>query len=256
MLTYKGSGVLNSLINKLPFELHLPGYQYCGPGTNLKTRLAKGQVGINKLDSACREHDIAYSTHSTLENRHKADRVLENKAWERVRASDSNFGEKSAAWLVSNAMKAKRKLGMGMTRKPGIKNKKVAFRQALLNPLKHHGYGLNIKETVKAARAAVKEAGGRKKIRVPRVIPVPKTGGFLPLLLAGLAALGSLTGGAAAVAKSVNEAKAAQQKLEESKRHNQKMEAIALGKKGDGLYLKKFRSGLGLYIKKQLPKNC
>lgn len=31
----KGKGLVNSIINKLPFELHLPGYQYCGPGTKL-----------------------------------------------------------------------------------------------------------------------------------------------------------------------------------------------------------------------------
>lgn len=27
-----GSGILNKLIDKLPFELHLPKYNYCGPG--------------------------------------------------------------------------------------------------------------------------------------------------------------------------------------------------------------------------------
>lgn len=57
----KGKGFVNNLINKLPIELHLPGYQYCGPGTNLKKRLARGDPGINELDKACKEHDIAYS---------------------------------------------------------------------------------------------------------------------------------------------------------------------------------------------------
>lgn len=28
----RGSGLVNKLIDKLPFELHLPGYNYCGPG--------------------------------------------------------------------------------------------------------------------------------------------------------------------------------------------------------------------------------
>lgn len=31
-----GSGMLNKIINSLPFEVHLPGYQYCGPGTKLE----------------------------------------------------------------------------------------------------------------------------------------------------------------------------------------------------------------------------
>lgn len=28
----RGSGLVNKLIDKLPVELHLPGYNYCGPG--------------------------------------------------------------------------------------------------------------------------------------------------------------------------------------------------------------------------------
>ncbi|KAJ8873234.1 hypothetical protein PR048_026868 [Dryococelus australis] len=36
----KGHGILNALINKLPFELYLPKYNYCGPGTKLAKCLA------------------------------------------------------------------------------------------------------------------------------------------------------------------------------------------------------------------------
>jgi hypothetical protein len=39
-------------------ELHLPGYNYCGPFTKLDKRLAKGDERINKLDAGCKEHDI------------------------------------------------------------------------------------------------------------------------------------------------------------------------------------------------------
>jgi hypothetical protein len=35
----RGGGFVNSLINKLPFELHIPGYNFCGPGTKLEERL-------------------------------------------------------------------------------------------------------------------------------------------------------------------------------------------------------------------------
>ena len=57
----RGSGLLNRAINALPIELHIPGYQFCGPGTHLEKRLVRGDRGINPLDAACREHDIAYS---------------------------------------------------------------------------------------------------------------------------------------------------------------------------------------------------
>jgi hypothetical protein len=73
---YRGEGVVNSLINKLPFEIHIPGYNYCGPGTKLSKRLARGDQGVNKLDEACKEHDIAYNNHEDLQQRHKADSVL------------------------------------------------------------------------------------------------------------------------------------------------------------------------------------
>ena len=78
---YSGDGLLNTAINKLPFELHIPGgYRFCGPGTKLEKRLARGDKGINELDEACKEHDIAYSKEKDLEHRHKADRILADKA--------------------------------------------------------------------------------------------------------------------------------------------------------------------------------
>lgn len=128
--------------------------------------------------------------------------------------------------------------------------------------LKHDPVGLIGdlgKQAVRAAAVArkiIREDG--KKVRVPRVIPIAKTGGILPLLpliFGGLSAAGALAGGGAAVAKAVNEAKAKAKMLEESQRHNQMMEAIALGKGGKGLYLKKSKAGYGLYLKKRMPKN-
>jgi len=107
-----GKSLLNSVINRLPFEAHIPRYSYCGPGTKLKERLARRDKGINPLDSACRTHDIAYENSNNLDIRHKADKLLEEQAWQRVKANDSSIKEKLAAYGVVNAMKAKRKVGM------------------------------------------------------------------------------------------------------------------------------------------------
>ncbi len=219
------------------------------------------------MDAACREHDIAYSENrEDLHKRHQADKVLENRAWERVKAKDSSFGEKSAAWLVTNVMKAKRKLGMGMRRR---RQQTKPFKSCILNKIKKHvkQYGNggpggeiptkeNIKLALKAARMTIKQIGGRKKVKLPRVIKVPKVGGVLPLIpiFAGLSAMGALSGGAAGIAKAVNDARAAADKLKESQRHNRTMEAIALGRKGSGLYLAKHKTGHGLFLKK-MPKN-
>jgi len=165
------SGLLNRAINALPFELHIPGYQFCGPGTRLTKRLARGDEGINPLDAACREHDIAYSrSNSDLTDRHTADKVLADKALGRVTARDSALSERAAAAAVWAAMKAKTKIGMGMKSK---------------------------KKTT------------RKKATKKWILPTTKRGGELPFLPM-LGALESLIGGAASVAKAVNDSKAMQ----------------------------------------------
>ncbi|KAJ8909674.1 hypothetical protein NQ315_011378 [Exocentrus adspersus] len=144
MPLHYGEGVLNTLIDKLPFELHIPGYQFCGPGTKLEKRLLKGQKGVNPLDSACRQHDIAYSQSGSLQDRHKADKELENRAWERFKSRDAKFGEKASAWFITTAMKTKRNLG-----KTSMPDKEPVKKLAL--------------HALKAAKQAVKKVGGKKE---------------------------------------------------------------------------------------------
>lgn len=251
MIVYKrrGRGLVNRLLNKLPIELHLPGYQFCGPGTKLTKRLARGDPGINPLDVACKEHDIVYSQNrENIEARNAADRVLADKAWKRVVSKDSGIKEKAAAFAVTSAMKLKSKFGMGV---PFRKIVKAASKSVVPSKSARKV----ILSALKGARKAVKDAGGKRNIGIPRILPVPsKVGGFLPFLIplfAGLSATGAIAGGAAGIAKAVNDAKSAKQALEESQRHNRKMEDIALGK---GLYLKPHKTGLGLRLKSGLRK--
>lgn len=260
-----GSGLLNNLIDKLPIELHLPGYQYCGPGTKLTKRIARGDRGINPLDAACKIHDIAYANKKTLEDRHKADYELEQKAWKRVKSPNSSLREKGAAWFVTTAMKAKRKLGMGLKQKRLKKKinkrktktaKQIAFGSGLRNNIRH---ALNSTATKKAlnnnilkvannalgyAKTFVKKNGGKKRIRTPRIIPIPKSGGVLPLIpiFAGLSALGTLASGASSIVKALNTVK--------NTRQNNTTDSIAIGKKGNGIFLKPYRSGYGLFLNK------
>jgi hypothetical protein len=118
--------------------------------------------------------------------------------------------------------------------------------------------GKSMRQAIQLALSAAKKFKKGKTIRPAgkgdvfgeRVLPLPKTGGVLPLLpiFAGLSALGTLAGGAAGVAKAITEAKDAKRRLGELQRHNETMEAIAL-RKGSGLFLKPYRKGLGLYMK-------
>ncbi|KAF6198040.1 hypothetical protein GE061_007786 [Apolygus lucorum] len=109
-----GSGLFNTILKNIPFEIHAAGYNYLGPGTNLDERLQRGDVGVNKLDEAAKEHDIFYRDHQKTTDRHKADKVLEGKAWERLKSSDANLNERFWAFNTAAAMKVKRTFGMGI----------------------------------------------------------------------------------------------------------------------------------------------
>lgn len=155
-------------------------------------------------------------------------------------------------------MKAKIKLDMGIRKKKPAKKCHTCFEMKKV-PLRHIVRAAKasmrpgadaVKSALKGACEAVKNAGGKRGVQSPRILPVPsKVGGILPFLIpifAGLSATGALAGGAAGIAKAVNDASSAKRALEESQRHNATMEAIALGK---GLYLIPYRKGLGLCLK-------
>lgn len=57
---------------------------------------------------------------------------------------------------------------------------------------------------LRAATKAIKKAGGRKKIRISRIIPYETEVGEILLIFTGLSAFGSLVGGGNAVAKNVD----------------------------------------------------
>lgn len=106
------------------------------------------------------------------------------------------------------------------------------------------------KALMELAYTAAKDFASDFPIKLPRIIPVPKTGGFLPLvpIFAGLSAAGSLAGGAAGIVKAINAYKIAKKQLAESERHNKEMETLLIGR---GLHLKPYKDGLGIYVTKK-----
>jgi len=82
---------------------------------------------------ACREH--AYSRSNDLTDRHAADKVLADKALERI-ARDSALSERAAA-AVWAGMKAKTKISMGM--KPKKTTRKKAMKKQILTTAKRGG---------------------------------------------------------------------------------------------------------------------
>ena len=69
-----GKGVdIQKWLSKTGIEFHVPGYQYLGPGTKLKKRLARGDPGINRLDKIAKQHDIDYARAKNLQDKWIAD---------------------------------------------------------------------------------------------------------------------------------------------------------------------------------------
>ena len=72
-----GGSFLNSLVNKLTFEMHLPGHNFTGPGIKLNRRLNRDgtpkewSMPINRVDNAAYHHDLCYSKHDDTKTRNE-----------------------------------------------------------------------------------------------------------------------------------------------------------------------------------------
>ena len=96
-----GSLDVQKWLGKTGIEFHWPGYQFMGPGTHLKKRLARGDKGINRLDKIARIHDIDYSRSRNLKDKWAADKKM-------VKAIDNLPGRNTPTeFIVKNIMKAK-----------------------------------------------------------------------------------------------------------------------------------------------------
>lgn len=88
---------------------------------------------------------------------------------------------------------------------------------------------LTDKQITKIKKAQQNKKGVRLELSYNQIST--KEGGFLPLLLAGLAAIGSIATGASAIANAVNTKNAKDKELEELKRHNKAIEGKGISKK-------------------------
>ena len=72
-----GESFLNSLVNKLPFEMHFPGHNFTGPGTELYKILnsdgtpKEWSIPINRVDNAAYHHDLCDSKQDDTKTRNE-----------------------------------------------------------------------------------------------------------------------------------------------------------------------------------------
>jgi len=107
--------LLNTAINKLPFELHWPGHQFTGPGTKLHKRLdskdkpKSHSKPINRVDGTSMLHDICYRDNKNKKGRTSCD-------WQMVKRlrniKKPNLREKVERKIIGGIIATKAALGV------------------------------------------------------------------------------------------------------------------------------------------------
>ena len=117
----KGVSLLNKAINNLPFEMHLPGHNFTGPGTKLKKRLnpdltpKKWSKPVNRVDKAAYHHDVCYLRNDDTATRNAV--CDKNMLKELEGIYNPTFPERLDKSIVSKLIGTKVKFGMGGKKK-------------------------------------------------------------------------------------------------------------------------------------------
>ena len=130
--------------SKYPGEKHLPGYQYCGPGTRLDIRLDEndrplsGEEPINRVDQTCYRHDLDYrNAEEDLSEKHEADRIMLQQL---NLITNPALRERLDRLLIKGIINSKLKLGVGV----GLANR-VQLANELHKPYRKLGKLLKVK---------------------------------------------------------------------------------------------------------------
>jgi len=120
--TQTGSDMFNKAVNNLPFELHLPGHNFTGPGTRLDKRLnpdltpKEWSKPINKVDTAAYHHDLCYAKHRDRKERNEICDTQMLRELDDI--NNPTLRERLDRSLVKNIINAKVKLGLGFKKLP------------------------------------------------------------------------------------------------------------------------------------------
>ena len=117
----QGGSVLNKAINSLPFEMHLPGHNFTGPGTKLSKRLNPDMTPkqwskpINRVDNAAYHHDVCYLKNKDTKTRNAL--CDKNMLQELDGIVNPTLRERMDRSIVDKIIGTKMRLGMGIKKK-------------------------------------------------------------------------------------------------------------------------------------------
>ena len=114
----EAGSLFNKAVNNLPFELHLPGHNFTGPGTKLNKRLnpdltpKEWSKPINKVDTAAYHHDLCYAKHQDRKTRNE---ICDKEMLQELDEIEKpTLRERLDRSLVKNIINAKVKFGLGL----------------------------------------------------------------------------------------------------------------------------------------------
>src|SRR6266853_6878481 len=100
-------------------ELHLPGYNFCGPFTRLDKRLDSNDVPyewskpINKIDEISMMHDLTYRDYNSAKGRQVADQIMLD-ALDNLNDDELTTREKLDRRIVRPLILARKFVGFGL----------------------------------------------------------------------------------------------------------------------------------------------
>ena len=103
-----------------PFEMHLPGYNFAGPFTQLDRRLGPddeplpNSIPINVIDKIAYLHDVMYRDYPTAKGRQVADKIMLD-ALDSLDDKDLTTREKIDRRIVRPLIALRKWSGMGLS---------------------------------------------------------------------------------------------------------------------------------------------
>ncbi|GIY97136.1 DUF5679 domain-containing protein [Caerostris extrusa] len=115
-----GGDIVSWLQDKLnpPSKCIFQVINITGPFTKLKKRLERGDPGINRVDKACKKHDIDYNETKDTKQRHIADQKFLDDLDAIKNPTNGIFplGERQTRAIIKPIIKAKKMFGLGLSK--------------------------------------------------------------------------------------------------------------------------------------------
>ena len=112
---------------KFPGEMHIPGMNFAGPGTNLDKRLTSTDAyqewskPVDRVDNAAYHHDLAYKYFDDKQTRNLADQMMIEEMNSIQNPTQKEINERK---IIKPIISTKAKFGLGVSKNPNKNSKK------------------------------------------------------------------------------------------------------------------------------------